>query len=134
MTGKGQAITMTTGGTGSARSMKYSLDEVFSGMLASSAHDTFSNDAVRLAAAFEGLAGSYPMFAPFANGVDPAAVSAALTAMEKRKMVKQEGNAFVLTTEGRAACASSKRTLFNGSDRVQLEEAAEAFDAAIQVN
>jgi hypothetical protein len=122
-------MTMTSGSD--PASMRYSLDEVLSGMLASTTHTTFTNDAARLALVFEGLASSFPMFRPFAAGVDPAAVEQALKKLETRKILQQQEGKFVLTVDGRAACASGKRTLFNAADRAQLEEAARAFDAAI---
>lgn len=39
------------------------------------------------------------------------------------------GERYTLTTEGRAACVSSKRTLFNRDDREQFEGAAAVFSA-----
>jgi hypothetical protein len=107
--------------------MRYSLDEVLSGMLATIESNDFSDDAPAIAAAFEGLAGKFEIFAPMAAGVDPGAVTAALQAMEAKAILKRADGRYVLSAEGRAQCVSSKRTLFNKKDLDQLEEAARAF-------
>lgn len=119
---------MTTANTSGASSMRFSLNEVLSGMLASTAASSFSDDAVKLAAMFEQLAGQFPLFAPLAVGVDPAAVGQALQSLESKKIISRAEGRYVLSDEGRAACRSSKRTLFNRSDSDQLEEAAKVFD------
>ncbi|MCX6020760.1 MAG: hypothetical protein NTZ05_03340 [Chloroflexi bacterium] len=121
---------MTLSG-GGASSMKYSLDEVFSGMLASSTKDSFTSDSAQLAKLFEGLSGQFPMFAPFASGVDPAAVEAALTKLVTRKILTSGAGAYNLSEAGKATCTSGKRTLFNQSDRLQLEAAVKVFDEAV---
>jgi hypothetical protein len=115
---------MTTGG-----SMRYSLDEVLSGMLASLEGDEFPDDPAEVAAAFEGLAAEFPMFAPMAAGVDPEAVADALKSMEAKAILKRGEGKYILTAEGRAQCVSSKRTLFNRRDVEQLEAAAKVFSA-----
>lgn len=117
--------------TSGASSMKYSLDEVFSGMLASSTKDSFTSDPVQLAKLFEGLAGQFPMFAPFAAGVDPAAVEAALTKLVSRKVLTSGSGIYNLSEAGKATCTSGKRTLFNQTDRLQLEEAVKVFDQSV---
>jgi len=48
------------------RSMKYTIDEVLSGMLASIELDMFTDDPQRLGEAFKGLSQQAPIFAPFA--------------------------------------------------------------------
>jgi len=69
----------TNAGSSGAASMRFSLDEVLSGMLASIESDSFTDDTTRLASMFEGLAGEFTLFAPLASGVDPQAVVNALT-------------------------------------------------------
>lgn len=107
--------------------MRYQLHEVMSGMLASIEVDSFGDDVPRLAAMFEDLAKRFPLFAPLAAGVDPAAVSDALKKLEANKYIEHSGGHYVLTTSGRSYCTSNKRTLFNKADVEQLEEAARAF-------
>ncbi len=68
---------MTTASSGT-NSMKFSLDEVLQGMLASVEQDSFTDDTARLASMFEGLAATVALFAPMAAGVDPQAVAGAL--------------------------------------------------------
>jgi hypothetical protein len=117
---------MTSANSGSA-SMKFTLDEVLQGMLASVEQDSFTDDAARLAAMFEGLATTVPLFAPMANGVDPQAVAQALSSMEQKGILKHEDGKYTLTETGRATCVSGKRTLFNRGDQEQLEAAATTF-------
>jgi hypothetical protein len=108
--------------------MRFALHEVLSGMLATTSGDSFSDDHERLAAMFEDLASRYSLFAPMASGVDAGAVANALQVLEEKHYVRHEAGRYSLTAEGRAQCVSSKRTLFNASDRLQLEEAAKSFD------
>ncbi len=109
-------------------SMRFELHEVLSGMLGSVETDTFTDDVARLAAMFESLAGNFSLFAPLAAGVDPAAVGKALQMLQDKNVLQHVGAQYALTAEGRAACRSSKRTLFNKRDVEQLEEAAKVFD------
>lgn len=118
---------MTTGTPG-PRSMRFSLDEVFSGMLASTEQDSFPDDAEQLAAMFEDLAGKFPLFAPMANAVDATAVTDALKKLEDRSFLEHRDGQYVLTEAGRAHSVTSKRTLFNKGDVEQLEQAAHVFD------
>ncbi|MBI2910902.1 MAG: hypothetical protein HYY05_02080, partial [Chloroflexi bacterium] len=104
------------------------LSEVLSGMLASLGSDRFTDDTQRLAAMFEQLAAQYPMFAPLAAGVDPAAVGDALRTLEEKKYIEHDNGHYLLTAKGRAHCVSSKQTLFNRKDAEQLQEAARVFD------
>jgi hypothetical protein len=117
----------TSGGTGPA-SMRYQLHEVLVGMLASIEADRFRDDAQKLAAMFEDLAGRFPLFAPLAVAVDPAAIQDALRALETNKYLEHGEGHYTLTPAGRAHCVSTKRMLFNLGDREQLEQAARAFD------
>jgi hypothetical protein len=110
--------------------VRYSLNEVLSGMLATIESNEFPDDATALAATFEQLATQFPMFAPMAAGVDPAAIAEALQAMEDKAILKHADGRYVLSAEGRARCVSSKRTLFGPQDVEQLEQAARAFSAA----
>lgn len=109
--------------------MKFTLNEVLSGMLASVEQDTFTDDVKRLAAMFEGLASTVPLFAPMAAGVDPEAVASALKTLEDKAILTHAGGAYTLTEAGRAHCVSGKRTLFNRGDQEQLETAAKTFAA-----
>lgn len=115
------------GGQG-PQSMRFALHEVLSGMLASIEHDSFTDDVRRLAAMFESLAGSFPLFAPLAAEVDPDAVAHALTTLEERGFLQHAKGLYVLTEAGRAHCITSKRTLFNERARTELEGAARIFD------
>lgn len=111
-----------------AKSMRFSLAEVLSGMFATVSTDRFTNDPQRLARSMEDLAERYTLFAPLAQGVDPTALSAALETLADRKFIQRDGTDYLLTAEGRAQCVGSKRTLFNRDDREALEDAARRFD------
>ncbi|MEK7216624.1 MAG: hypothetical protein AAB289_13620 [Chloroflexota bacterium] len=110
-------------------SMRFQLHEVLSGMLATMQADSFTDDAARLAAMFEDLAGRFPLFAPMAAGVDQGAVTKALETLEQAKVIYHGEGRYAFTAQGRAHCVSSRRTLFNQRDLLQLKEAASAFDA-----
>ena len=97
-------------------------------MLASIESDSFTDDTQLLAAMFEQLAGRFPMFAPLAAGVDPAAVGDALRTLEEKNYIEHGEGRYNLTAKGRAHCVSSKKTLFNRKDSEQLQEAARLFD------
>lgn len=107
--------------------MKFALHEVLSGMLASIEQDRFTDDVTRLAAMFEGLATTVPLFAPMAAGVDPEAVAHALKTLADKAVLEHANGEYVLTDAGRAQCVSGKRTLFNRGDQEQLETAAKTF-------
>lgn len=117
---------MTTAHPGTG-SMKFSLDEVLQGMLASIEQDSFTDDPARLASMFEGLAATVALFAPMAAGVDPQAVAGALKRLEDKSILTHADGKYTLTTTGRAHCVSSKRTLFSRGDQEQLEAAARTF-------
>jgi len=107
--------------------MRFSLDEVLAGMLATVEADDFTDDPARVAALIERLAGQFALFAPLAHGVDASALSQALATLEQRQCIQHVDSRYVLSAEGRAQCVGSKRTLFNQQDREQLEAAAREF-------
>lgn len=107
--------------------MRFEINEVLSGMLATIDKESFTDDAARLAAMFEGLSGRFTLFAPFQTGVDAKAVGDALAKLEQKHYIEHGTGEYTLTEEGRAHCVSSKRTLFNQGDREQLEGAAAEF-------
>ncbi len=119
---------MTTSSGSGPASMRFALHEVLSGMLGSTTSDSFTDDVARLAAMFESLAGRFPLFAPFAAGVDVEAVAKALQTLEKNNIIEHGEGRYILTPTGRSYCVSGKRTLFNKGDIQQLEEAAPVFD------
>lgn len=120
---------MTTQTGAGPRSMRFALHEVLSGMLATTEADAFTDDHTKLAAMFEDLAARYTLFAPMAAGVEPDAVADALNMLEEKHYLRHEDGQYILTDEGRAHAVGSKRTLFNASDRAQLEPAAQSFDS-----
>src|SRR6476661_5119921 len=110
---------MTTSGQPGPQSMRYALSEVLSGMLASTSADSFSDNAAEIAATFNELASEFPLLAPMAGSVDPAAIGKALESLEAKKLITHGTGSYTLTPEGRAHCVSSKRTLFKTQDRDQ---------------
>jgi hypothetical protein len=115
------------------RSMRYTIDEVLSGMLASIEQDTFTDDSQRLGEAFKGLSQQAPIFAPFAALVGEADFSAVLdttlqTLVSDGHLERQPGF-YHLPEAGRARCITSKRTLFNVGDIRDLEAGARYFEA-----
>ena len=120
---------MTSASGPGPTSMRFQIHEVLSGMLASMQAESFTDDATRLAAMFEGLAGRYSLFAPMATGVDPGAVAKALETLEQSKIIEHGEVGYSLTAEGRSHCVSSRKTLFNQRDIQQLDEAAGVFDS-----
>ena len=120
---------MTTPSGSGPSSMRFQLQEVLSGMLANMQAESFTDDARRLAAMFESLAGRFTLFAPMAAGVDPGAVARALETLEQGKIIERGEGRYSLTAEGRAHCVSSRKTLFNQRDLRELDEAASVFDS-----
>ncbi len=120
---------MTTSSGSGPMSMRFGLHEVLSGMLANMQADTFTDDATRLAAVFEELAGRFTLFAPMATGVDPGAVRNALDTLERAQVIQHVEGRYLLTAEGRALCVSSRKTLFNHRDLEELNNAAVVFDS-----
>jgi hypothetical protein len=108
-------------------SMRFSLPEVMSGMLASLESDRFTDDPVQLTALIEELAGQFSLFAPLAAAVDAEAVAGAFNDLRDKEFLVHEDGRYILTDTGRAHCIRSKRTLFNKGDIEQLEQAAVIF-------
>jgi len=115
------------------QSMRYTIDEVLSGMLASIERDTFTDDWQRLGEVFKGLAQEAPLFAPFAALAGEADFSAvlegALQTLVSDGHLERGVGRYQLTPAGRARCVTSKRTLFNASDIADLEAGARYFEA-----
>lgn len=109
-------------------SMRFSPAELLSGMLATIDGSDFPADETALRAVFAKIGAEFPLLAPF--NTNDGAVQKAISALEERKALVLADGRYVLTAEGRAACVSSKRTLFNRDDREQLEGAAAIFSAA----
>ncbi len=124
-------------GSPSSQSMRYSIDEVLSGMLASTTRDQFTDDAERLGAVFKLLSAKHGLLAPFAALGGEADFSAILKGVLQRlgdkKLIHHEPGRYTLTPQGRASCVSSKRTLFKSSDVGQLEAAARDFEEHVAV-
>ena len=121
----------------SPQSMRYSIDEVLSGMLASITRDKFTDDVERLGAVFKTLSAKHPLLAPFAAIGGEANFSAVLrVALQKlvdKALIHHEPGRYTLTPQGRASCVSSKRTLFKAGDMGQLEAAARDFEEQVAV-
>jgi len=113
--------------------MRYTIDEVLSGMFASIERDMFTDDPERLGEAFKELSEQASIFAPFGALVGEADFSAVLegtlqTLVNSGHLERQPGR-YHLSEPGRARCITSKRTLFNASDIKDLEAGARYFDA-----
>ena len=124
---------MTQNPESGAQSMRYTIDEVLSGMLASIERDDFTDDSQRLGEVFKGLSQQASLFAPFAALVGEADFSAvlesALQTLVSDGHLQHEPGRYQLTPAGRARCVTSKRTLFNASDIKDLEAGARYFEA-----
>src|SRR3989304_3310909 len=124
---------MTQNPEAGAQSMRYTIDEVLSGMLASIERDDFTDDSQRLGEVFKGLSQQASLFAPFAALVGEADFSAvlesALQTLVSDGHLQHEPGRYHLTPAGRARCATSKRTLFSASDIKDLEAGARYFEA-----
>ena len=118
--------------TNNPQSMKYSMDEVLSGMLASMGRDTFTDDTKQLGDVFKELSKQAVLFAPFgalAEGGDFSAIlEKALGSLVGTGQLKHETGHYELTEAGRARCVSSKRMLFNAGDIDDLEVGARYFE------
>ncbi|MSQ61006.1 MAG: hypothetical protein EXR43_00215 [Dehalococcoidia bacterium] len=114
------------------RSMRYSMDEVLSGILATFERDTSTDYTQRLGEAFKGLSQQAPLFAPFGaiaeEGDFSAIVEKALGSLVVTGQLKRKAAHYELTAAGRARCVSSKRTLLNASDLKDLEAGARYFE------
>jgi hypothetical protein len=124
---------MTQNPESGTRSMRYTIDEVLSGMLSSVERDDFTDDPQRLGAVFRDLSGQAPLFAPFAALVGEADFSAilerALQALVSDGHLEHEPGRYRLTPAGRARCVTSKRTLFSAGDIRDLDAGARYFEA-----
>jgi hypothetical protein len=113
--------------------MRYTVDEVLSGMLASIGRDHFTDDTQALGEIFKGLATQGPLFAPFAalaDGPDfSVTLQRALETLVKNGHLEHSPGRYRLTPVGRARCVTSKRTLFSSGDIRDLEAGAHYFDA-----
>jgi hypothetical protein len=113
--------------------MRYAIDEVLSGMLASIQRDYFTDDAQALGEIFKGLAAQGPLFTPFAalaGGPDfSVTLERALDTLVKNGHLEHPPGRYRLTPVGRARCVTSKRTLFSADDIRNLEVGALYFDA-----
>src|SRR3972149_1778310 len=93
--------------------MRYTIDEVLSGMLASIERDDFTDDSQRLGEVFKGLSQEASLFAPFAALAGEADFSAvlesALQALVSDGHLQHEPGRYHLTPAGRARCVTSKR-------------------------
>ncbi len=126
---------MTQNSTFGPNSMKYSPDEVLSGLLATFKQTTFTDDTDRLGAIFKELGQTYSLLSPFAAAQGEADFSAVLgKGLEKlvsKKWLDHEPGTYSLTEAGRASCVGSKKTLFNKGDLEQLEALAADFEAQL---
>ena len=126
---------MTQSASFGPNSMRYSPDEVLSGMLATLKQESFTDDTNRLGAIFKELGQTYSLMSPFAAAQGEPDFSAALgKGLEKlvgKKWLHHEAGTYSFTLEGRASCVGSKKTLFNKGDLEQLEAAAVAFEAQL---
>lgn len=115
------------------RSMRYQMDEVLSGMLASMSEDSFADDPAGLGETFKGLAAQYPLFAPFAAAADgkdySTVLESALGVLVAKKWLQRVDGRYQLSEQGRISCVSNKRSLFSNADMAQLEQAAVSFGA-----
>ncbi len=121
----------------SSQSMRYRIDEVLSGMLASLTRDKFTDDVDRLGVVFKTLSAKHSLLAPFAAVGSEADFSAilrgALQKLVDKKLIAHEAGRYTLTPESRATCVSSKRMLFKAGDVQQLEAAARDFEEQVAV-
>ncbi|MDO8751209.1 MAG: hypothetical protein Q7K03_08715 [Dehalococcoidia bacterium] len=119
------------------RSMRYSIDEVLSGMLASITRNEFTDDVARLGAVFKTLSAKHSLLAPFAAVGGEADFSVvlkdALQKLVNKEFIHHEPGRYALTPKGRASCVSSKRMLFKATDVGQLEATACDFEEQLAV-
>jgi hypothetical protein len=113
--------------------MRYTIDEVLSGVLASIELDSFTDNSQRLGEVFKGLSQESTLFAPFAavgGETDFSAVlEGALKTLVSNGHLEHGTDRYLLTPAARARCITSKRTLFNAGDMADLEAGARYFDA-----
>ena len=114
-------------------SMRYRPDELLRGLLASISCGKFTGAPDVLGGTFNQLGEKLLIFQQLASdgsGLPLSdAASEALKSLGKQGVLIQEASgAYLLSSEGKAHCKSSKMTLFNKADIAQLEEAALLFD------
>jgi hypothetical protein len=128
-------VFMQNSGAG-PQSMRYTIDEVLTGMLSSINLDYFTDDHQKLGEIFKDLSKNHPMLARYAaisgEGDFSAVLRDALQKMVDRKLLQHETGKYFLTAENRAQCVRIKRTLFNAADVQQVEAAAKDFDALLR--
>jgi len=113
--------------------MRYTLDEVLAGMLASIEKDYFTDDTQKLGEIFKALSEQATLFAPFGAIAGESDFSAALE--NSLEILVTDGHLehppgrYRLTPVGRARCVATKRTAFNASDVKDLEAAARYLDS-----
>jgi len=116
--------------------MRYTVDEVLSGMLSSMTLDYFTDDHQRLGEIFKVLSENHPMLASYAAVTGESDFSAVLRdSLQKlvdKKFLQHEPGRYFMSPENRAACVASKRALFNAADREQVEAAARDFDMLLK--
>src|SRR4030042_2467714 len=97
---------MQNSGTG-PQSMRYTIDEVLSGMLSSVTLDYFTDDHHKLGEIFKSLSKNHPMLASYAAVIGEADFSAVLKdALQKlvdKKLLQHEPGRYYLSPEKRAA-------------------------------
>jgi hypothetical protein len=112
--------------------MRFRIEEVLSGMLATVERDHFTDDPAKLGEIFRGLSQVGPLFAPFAALAGEqdfsAVVEDALKTLVKNGYLEHPPGRYRLMPDGRARCITSKRTLFNAGDLRDLEAGARYFD------
>ena len=116
------------------RSMQYGLEELLRGLLASVPSDKFTGAPDILGETFKQLGEKLTIFQQVTiAGSDRSLSEGALTALQtltkQGVLTRDESGAYILSPQGRAHCKTSKQTLFNKGDIVQLEEGARLFDA-----
>ncbi len=123
---------MTQNPESAPRSLRFKIDEVLSGMLATIEKDSFVDDTEKLGEVFKGLSQEAPLFEPFGALVGEidfsAALDGALKSLVSNGVLQHEPGRYRLSPEGRARCVASKRTLFNASNIKDLEVGARYFE------
>jgi hypothetical protein len=115
-----------------AQTLRYRIDEVLTGMLASSANNDFTDNIQKLDAAFKAISKTDPLLAPLAPvastiGSDVVLKESLQTLVDKG-LLKHESGHYSLSPQAKLACKSIKKMVFGDSDIKQLEAAARDFD------
>ena len=113
--------------------MRFTIDEVLSGMLATIERDYFTDDPTKVGELFKGLSEVGPLSAPFGAVAGESdfsvVVGSTLEKLVKDGHLEHPPGRYRLTPEGRARCITGKRTLFSAGDIRDLEAGAKYFDA-----